>query len=180
MGILKGIFRKKATPYTQEQSVEAAKLVNTAYAVSVSMYLPLLEKFPELKKIKESGLLKTFDLITACASVGIVSTQINHVFNQKETQQYMAAINKALAEKNELSSSLVINIGRYINLLFEEKKISGPEDFAEAVGAWVFNELADTEGVDVIIKEFCNRADITNAIGTVLTNNFRGYWHSKT
>ena len=153
------------------------KLIALANASAVSFYLPLIDEFPKLTLISDSGLLNDFDTIISTASIGIVMTQVASSFKPNEAQKYMYAINKEIQNWNTDSSKLIIQFGHYINNLASENKINNLNELSEAVGAWIFIELYDNNPHNVELEELTNSRELFFAVGTLITNTFSNYWN---
>ncbi|UFH46609.1 hypothetical protein LNP27_00855 [Flavobacterium galactosidilyticum] len=177
MKIFQKIFgKKKNTVENKNTSVEALKLVKVANTLAVSFYMPLVNEYPKLTLINDSGLLEEFDTLVTIASIGFVMTQIGYSYNIKETQEYISSINKEAISWNSESSKLIIEFGRYINDLTSKNKIKDLDELSEAIGAWVFIDLYSKNPHNIEIKEFANSRHLFFVLGTMITKSLSNYW----
>lgn len=178
MTIFQKIFGKKQNGLKNNtKSIEALKLIKIANTTAITFYMPLLNEFPKLTLISDSGLLDEFDTLITTACIGVVMTQVGYSFNPKETQQYLAAINNEISNWNSDSSKLIMEFGRYINNLTSENKINSLDELSEAIGAWVFIELYENNPHNIELEEFSNSRDLFFVMGTMITHNFSNYWN---
>ncbi|NJB37330.1 hypothetical protein [Croceivirga sp. JEA036] len=178
MSIFKKIFGKKENGFSDKtKSLEAIKLVKVANASAVTFYMPLVDEFPKLTLISDSGLLDEFDILVTTASIGVVMTQIGYSYNPRETQEYIYAINRETSNWNSQSSKLLIEFGRYINNLTSENKINSLNELSEAIGAWIFMELYENNPHNVELEEFTNSRKLFFVLGTMITERFSNYWN---
>ncbi len=174
MKIFNKIFRKKGL--VKNETIEANKMIQFANISAVTFYMPLLEEFPKLTLISDSGLLDEFDRLVTLASVGTIMTQIPHSFNDKKTRQYISAINMALSNWNDGSSKQVIEFGNYINNLAVEKKINNIDELSQSIGAWIFLELYENNPHNIELEIFTNSPKLFFVLGSMVTQTFSNYW----
>lgn len=178
MKIFRKIFGKRKNPLENEKkSFEAFKLIKVSNGLAVNYYLPLLNIFPNLTLIPDSGLLEEFDTLVTTASIGFVMTQLEYSYDIKDTREYIFAINNELLNWNPDSSKLIIEFGRYINNLISENKIKDLDELSEALGAWVFIALYNNNPHNIELEEFANSRELFFVLGTMITQNFSDYWN---
>ena len=177
MKLFNRIFGKqKRLNQNKEKSIEAIKLVNGARASAVTFYMPLLEEFPKLSLISDSGLLDEFDVLVTTASVGVVMTQVAFCFNSEETQQYYYAITEEISKWNVESSKSLFQFGRYIEDLTNRKVVNNLNELSESIGAWIFLELYENNPHNVELEELTNSQELFFVLGTMITERFSNYW----
>lgn len=177
MKIFQKIFGKKKNGVENKNiSSEAIQLVIVANTLAVTFYMPLVNEFPKLTLINDSGLLEEFDTLVTTASIGFVMTQIGYSYGLKETQEYLSAINKEAINWNSESSKLIIEFGRYINDLTSKNKIKDIDELSEAIGAWIFIDLYNKNPHNIELEEFANSRYLFFVLGTMITKSFSNYW----
>jgi hypothetical protein len=174
MKIFNKIFKKKGL--VKNETIEANKIIQIANMSAVTYYMPLLDEFPKLTIISDSGLLDEFDSLVTLASVGTIMTQIPHSFNDTETRKYISAINIALLNWNDGSPKQVIEFGNYIKNLTEEKKINNVDELSQSIGTWIFLELYENNPHNIEIEIFTNSPKLFFVLGSMITQTFSNYW----
>jgi hypothetical protein len=160
----------------KKRNIKSDLIVKLAYGSAVSSFMPLVNKFPELSVIPDSGLLEDFDILVTNASIGIILLQVSNYFNPKETIQYISEINKSAHDWNSAATSQISDYGNLIVELTKSGEINGREEFSEVTGRWVLYELFESNPHNIELVPIVDSPVITKILGTIITDAFSNFW----
>ena len=159
--------------FSQEQLDRAEKLVFAAQAYSITSFGPMLERFPEMRFIPESGLLESWDYLIAVTAVGTAFMAIMDTLPEKDHQGMPYAVEYALNHWKVNAYSTMIDFLNHFNKL-NDLNI----EVAEAIGDYVWSELENNPKANTDLKEFASSRKLARTTGTSILVTFFNWWKS--
>ncbi len=166
--------------FKPEQLGRAENLLSAAQANAISMYLPLTEKFSELREIGKAGLYEYWDYFITIASVGLAFMEIADSFKgEQDIDSVVVAVQKALNEweKHLFELNNYDFMCNFLDTFNELQKEGLPLDVS--VGAWIWINLKGSERATERLKEIAQQEFYAKLQGHMAITTFHNWWKSE-
>jgi len=164
----------------ESKHVELAKdLLLAAHTNAISIYLPLSEKFPELREVAKSGLYEYWDYFITIASVGFTFMEIADSFkDEQDIDSVASAVQKALNEweRHPFGISNYDIMSNFLNTFDKLQKEGFPLDVS--VGTWIWVNLKGGEKANQRLKEIAQQEFYAKLLGHMIITTFHNWWKS--
>jgi len=170
-----GFFRKNNTVLYSIHHLEKADfLIKSADIYAVGTYVPLLDKFPEVKAVADSNLLTFWDYLIAIAGVGSAFAEIADTVPEKDQPGLCYAIQKKLESWKSGSYNAMVDFLNYVTKLMN----SGVE-MPDAIGGWIWFNLEKHEQSNQQLKELASSLKLVRVVGLPILMTFHNWWKEK-
>ena len=157
--------------YSKHHLEKADQLIKSAHIYAVSTYVPLLDKFPEVKAVADSNLLEFWDYLITIAGVGTAFMEIADTVPEKDQPGVCYAIQKRLDEWQSDSYHAMVDFLNYVKRLTD----SGIE-IPNAIGGWIWINLGKHEQSNKKLKELASSLKLVRAVGLPILITFHNWW----
>ncbi len=166
MGFFGGRFKAKGEPLKKQ----AQTLVQAAKINAISMFTPLLEKYPILEKAD----LKNWDFILTVAGVFVASSRLNILMNGNDREEYlMDIVAKTMSEWDTAG----IRGFEDCNSFFEDECNRLEKDgheiqfiASDALGIWIIWNIFGKP------PESHNELKLARTLGGMIMDDFSNWW----
>ncbi|MDI6766935.1 MAG: hypothetical protein QME52_08950 [Bacteroidota bacterium] len=168
MNVFKKLIGKKPDPLTNR----ANNLVSVSHIGAIEMYIPLLDRFPFLRKVD----VKQWDFIVTVAGVFIASTRLNNLnLDLKRENVIMDIVSAKLQEWDRDAVGAFEDCKVLFEREFDRLTTAGHESrfiASDALGVWVvWNVLGRQPQSQEEIK-------LVRVVGGMTTHNLFDWWTS--
>jgi hypothetical protein len=155
----------------------AQHLLGAAQTNAISMYVPLSERFPELREVAKSGLYEYWDYFVTIASVGFAFMEIADSFQDTEdSDNVAAAVQEALNgwDKRPFKWSNYEVMINFLDTFDEFQKEGFPLDVS--IGAWIWINLKGSEKATEDLKTIAEHQFYAKLFGHMIMATFHDWW----
>lgn len=150
---------------------KASFLIKSADAYSITMYIPMLKRFPEMASIAESGIVELWDYCVFIACVGVAFMEIVDSVNRNEQEELCYSIKRELNKWKPNSYDVMVNLLEYVR-----KLVNSDIGIGDAIGGWIFINLEKHEQANRELIEFSSSLKGVRPLGTLILTSFHNWW----
>ena len=143
------------------------------------MYLPLCEKYPDLREVGKSGLYEYWNYFITIATMGFAFMEIADSFkDEQDIDGIETAVQKALNEweKHPFSFANYDVMCNFLDTFNELQKEGLPLD--TSIGAWIWINLKGSKGATEKLKEIAQQEFFSELLGLMIMSTFHNCWKS--